>query len=922
MSAGSITRKWDLHVHTPASFHHEFKFVNEEEKNTYNNDLWEKYISELEKIKDISVIGITDYFSIEGYKKVVQYKNQGRLKNLQLILPNIEFRLEKVVGGRKLNYHVIFSDEIDGDVIENEFLEALHIKYQTEKRPLKRKNIEEVGRLAKKDQASFKGDSEYIVGCKVIAVSEDEIREILQHKKSVFGEKYLLVLAEEGWCDISWEGQVYLIKRELLAKSHAMFTSNPNTRDWLLGKKDKNPEEIENEFGSLKPCIHGSDAHSFERLCKPDGDRFCWVKADCTFEGLKQIIYEPEARVRIQPVNPENRKSIYTLSSMKLGNSYINAELSIEEGEMQLNKNLVIVTGGKGDGKTAFLELIANCFQNRCTTGEPDSNSFVQRIEDEKPDLQVEIAFAGQNTRKFCKVLVDDEFFNESRITYLPQGKIEEYSGSRQKLDKKIQEIIFGSERVIEGGYKEEFDRLEIQIDDLTETIDELNLGINRLEDETKPEIVKELNQKKGVREGDLTNKETELKHLTQSMQQGLKDRISGIKQEHTKIRLRRSRVDNISNELKAFKDELIQSEQAWNLKIDNLNAELGEVVDLRIPKLDLDGQLKAVDTAVKVISENTKRLSEKLVKLGDELKKLSGVEKTQADVLTDIDNIKADIDSFKSQLQDLLKKKQETTALEGKRCDAYYELLNAYCEWKDYYDQVITAFSTGKSEILHGIDFRSTIHFDKRTFVRLGLDILDRRSINDEEVQQFGDELEAIIRQSTSEISEESLAPFINKLLERKKIVKETRSNYDFYHWILGNYFSLSTRIFFNKTPMEKLSIGQKGTVLLKLFLAEGDYPLIVDQPDENLDNRFIYTELVSAIRDAKEKRQVLLATNNGNLVVNTDAEQIIVAKFENNVISYKSGTLEDLGTRDDIMPILEGGKEAFIKREKKYGI
>jgi len=120
----------------------------------------------------------------------------------------------------------------------------------------------------------------------------------------------------------------------------------------------------------------------------------------------------------------------------------------------------------------------------------------------------------------------------------------------------------------------------------------------------------------------------------------------------------------------------------------------------------------------------------------------------------------------------------------------------------------------------------------------------------------------------------------------------------------------------------MDKLSMGQKGTVLLKLFLAEGDYPLIVDQLEESLDNKFIYSELVGALKEAKKRRQIIIATNNANLVVNTDAEQIIVAEFENNKIYYKLGTIEDLKMREDIMPILEGGKKAFKKREEKYGI
>jgi hypothetical protein len=84
----------------------------------------------------------------------------------------------------------------------------------------------------------------------------------------------------------------------------------------------------------------------------------------------------------------------------------------------------------------------------------------------------------------------------------------------------------------------------------------------------------------------------------------------------------------------------------------------------------------------------------------------------------------------------------------------------------------------------------------------------------------------------------------------------------------------------------------------------------------------KFIYDELVEAFRGGKRKRQIVIATNNANLIVNTDAEQIIVAEFKDNEISYKLGALENLDIRKDIMPILEDGIEAFRKREMKYGI
>ena len=147
-------------------------------------------------------------------------------------------------------------------------------------------------------------------------------------------------------------------------------------------------------------------------------------------------------------------------------------------------------------------------------------------------------------------------------------------------------------------------------------------------------------------------------------------------------------------------------------------------------------------------------------------------------------------------------------------------------------------------------------------------------------------------------------------------------RTNLDYYNWAFDNYFSTLTKILFNGVSMEKLSMGQKATVLLKLFLAEGDNPLIIDQPEENLDNKFVYESLVNAFRDAKKKRQIIIATHNANLVVNTDSEQIIVSEYKNGRITYTSGSIEDKNIKKNITALLEGGEEAFKRRELRYGI
>jgi len=924
MNIGSIWRRWDLHIHSPSSSHHQFKFFSEEEKEKYKNDILEKYISELEKISNVSVICITDYFSIDGYKKVLEYKRKGRLQNFDLILPNIEFRLDKFVADRRLNYHVIFSDQIDADTIEREFLEELHIKTHTgEERKLTKENIEEIGRTLKEHEESFRGRSAYIVGCENVTVSLDEIIKVLKNKESIFAGKYILVLEEEGWDSINWAGQDHLTRKTILVQSHAIFSSNQNTRNWALGKRDLGPEQFIREFGSLKPCIHGSDAHSFDELCKPDEDRFCWIKADPTFEGLKQIIYEPEERVRIQSENPEYRKNIYTLRSLKIQNSQISDELSIEEQEIPLNRNLVAVTGGKGSGKTALLDLIANCFEDRCSRAGEDRNSFVQRIEGQKQDLEVKIEFIGEDIGEFSKKLTEEKFFQDTRVTYLPQGKIEEYSGDRQKLDKKIEEIIFSNKKVIDGGYKQKFDGLRDEVDEITKQIDKINREIYELEEDTKEEIIAEIKGKKRIKEGELKDKEDKLKELTESMEKGIKEKIEGLKEEETQLRIKHSKLEDVKTKLEQFEGELEEFLDTSNKTINDLNNELSELmIDLTIPKLDFQPQMDAIKKALELIPQRIDDVTKEIKKKKEQLNQLSGVEKTHAELLKDIEGIKAEIDILKEQLEQLQEKKEKIKSLESERIGKYKILLSKYWEWKEYYKEVIDVFSTGKSEIMGGIDFKSNVYFDKGRFIEFGLDFLNQRKINIDEIEKCAKILETAITENTLEELFASLVEFIQKIFENKELLKRTRTTYDFYKWAFGNYFSLSTKIFFKGISLDKLSMGQKGTVLLKLFLAEGDYPLIVDQPEESLDNKFIYDELVNSFREAKKKRQIIIATNNANLVVNTDAEQIIIAEFEDNKIRYKLGTIEDLQLREDIMPILEGGKEAFRKREEKYGI
>lgn len=173
--------------------------------------------------------------------------------------------------------------------------------------------------------------------------------------------------------------------------------------------------------------------------------------------------------------------------------------------------------------------------------------------------------------------------------------------------------------------------------------------------------------------------------------------------------------------------------------------------------------------------------------------------------------------------------------------------------------------------------------------------------------------------------------------LLEHSPIPKSEVTSYrawlkQFAEWLYSTkHISVHYSVDYDGIDIRKLSPGTRGIVLLLLYLAlddADDRPLIIDQPEENLDPKSIFDELVGLFIQAKRKRQVIIVTHNANLVVNTDADQIIVAHAgphqAGNLppITYEYGGLEEARVRKAVCDILEGGESAFQERARRLRI
>jgi len=138
-------------------------------------------------------------------------------------------------------------------------------------------------------------------------------------------------------------------------------------------------------------------------------------------------------------------------------------------------------------------------------------------------------------------------------------------------------------------------------------------------------------------------------------------------------------------------------------------------------------------------------------------------------------------------------------------------------------------------------------------------------------------------------------------------------------------SFLTPSYKLTWDGVPISQLSPGERGTVLLVFYLLADrrDIPLVIDQPEENLDNETVYEVLCQCIKYAKKKRQIVIVTHNPNLAVVCDSEQIIHAsidKKDGNRITYTSGAIESPSINATLIKVLEGTRPAFGNRDAKY--
>ncbi|GAA7946952.1 hypothetical protein COL447_15130 [Helicobacter pylori] len=270
-SKGSSWHKWDLHAHTPYTHLNKAYKCSEEEF--------------IQKLCDsqIDCIGLTNYFKFN--EKEFGLKEKIEKKGIKVFY-NLEVRLDyKNNRNEFLDFHIIFSDKVKKQEIDN-FL----------------RNVEaNVGGTEKKLAGLEKDDFDEAV------VNFDQLLECLEKESLKLRGKYLLGFLSRGHGSIECEflekgGRNETIYQKIINKSHFLIHSSNNQENL---KKDR-----EFWLKHNKPLLQSSDAHQEEQI----GQKYTWIKAEKAFEGLKQIIYEPETRVSINENKPQD--PLYKINSV------------------------------------------------------------------------------------------------------------------------------------------------------------------------------------------------------------------------------------------------------------------------------------------------------------------------------------------------------------------------------------------------------------------------------------------------------------------------------------------------------------------------------------------------------------------------------------------------------------------------------
>lgn len=909
---GSEWKRWDLHVHTPFSYTSEYAGATEDEQ-------WNSFIDGLENLpKDIKVIGINDYLFLNGYKKVLEYKQAGKLPNIELILPVIEFRLKEFVGNehlKKINYHVIFADQniLDIDAVEAQFLSCFRSSCNLDANNangvtwggvVTKESLIDLGRHIYDTTPEDKRESDdyFEIGFNNISYSLDKLRECLgetREPNTYLKGKYVKAIGKSEWEDFRWTGSP-ADKIDIINSTHIVFSASPTVEQANRNIASLNSQSVNSRL------LHCSDAHTikqtendsvvkldfFNTSPKDLGHCFTWVKGFSCFETLRQAVLDYDNRVLIQERNPAEKKN----SSPELFIDRIEYKQDGEVYSIYFNKDINSVIGKRGAGKSVLLKHIVfdvfgggakeikklNDFKIYWCDGTSE-NKFIEYI---PQNYLSTITYEDGDKYDERDAMLRERLFNNDLFKNADINKNEAIDSIELKISSKIKELLNSQKQIIDTSN---------QLKPLGKVEDKENAV------KIKQEEINKLG-KIDITNEDILNQTTYFSEI-ESLNAVIKLLEQDI-QIITNINDNKSNVSFVTIDNRIFFGLSQTTLDLIERRIENLSEK--EIKEY------LNSLLSDLAEQVTIKNDRKNEIEKKLEPINQKLQQNKTIEK----ILKEINHL----DIEKKEIEKLNEFIKESNI---KKTGLIEEISGLYLSFKDKIEAIVQTLKNEFNNFTF-ITFDFTISYNISEYKSKFFDLyIDGRS---------GDRFKKFINEKR-DFNKNELIEIIKDIIEDADGAKLKNAGGDKESSLVA-MLNCRYDIDFTKSvkyknedelvDFENMTGGQKAMALLDLIfnLSKSSYPIVIDQPENDIDVSGISNDLKNLILSQKERRQVVVATHSPNLLLLTDSENVIVAENENNIIKYHNGGIEDKKIQSDIINILEGGAVALKKRMQKLNI
>ncbi|MBL7127622.1 MAG: histidinol-phosphatase [Ignavibacteria bacterium] len=662
----------------------------------------------------------------------------------------------------------------------------------------------------------------------------------------------------------------------------------------------------------LPAFVEGSDCKNLEEVGKAhiekgkEKKKFIKI-GNFNFEAVKFALLDYQNRIKGEIIKVCNSyiKSV-TFTGGKLDGQTIN-----------LNNNMNNLIGIRGSGKSSVLEAI------RYTLDIPLGDRSQDR-EYKKKLVQNFIGGGGKVnleiiTRDGQKYIVE-KIFNE-RLEIKQNG----IRIPNLKIDENIiRRVYFGQKDLssTEEGFNEAFVEKFFgnKTYDIKNSIFEKNQEISKKIREIKS--IKELISQKEDVKADIASIEEKLKIFKiYQVDEKLKKQVN-FNRDYETIKDISSYLESV---LQGFREVVVEYKDGFDTYLKYKSVENPEIFEKLFKSLktfnDKFNQLinilkEAKNELVKInsIEEEFSELINKLAEEFSEIKRKINQDKINPDDY--INNTKS-LNLLNSKLKELDKKSETEMKLKKEIDDEIANLKNLWYEDYKVYKQEIDKVNNKKLAITIDVEFKG----NKEVFKNFLIDILKGSNISrsniDKIINTYKDTIEIYYDLFDNDSKLADILSGGNKLLNFRNYVNDQLDTFLTYRVTDKYTFKYKDKI------LQEHSLGQRASALIIFILTMGDNDLvIIDQPEDDLDNQTIYTDVIKELCNLKDKTQFVFATHNPNIPVLGDSEQIISCKYLENKIETIISSIDNKIMQDEIVNIMEGGEDAFKKRKEIYSL